>query len=275
MSLRKLQIAALRFTRPKEKLTSTQEEKRLKNLIADLKALCPQADSLLSSTLCTSKLDDPDGVILQYWLYETEQRNLQVSIQRAVRHQDAGNDGFANEVRQLTQEVTEAQGQFIVAVEPTYTAEQLRSDDLFTRRIRKIRKRVKARDVFQIPTADGAGIAVSAGKHSNLPTVYRANIEAKVHSGIPEGAKLNDAKFIGDIPDTLVGLPIPNQILLRRPHSQENPKVARILDVAMDNKKSVRLSVLVNLDWVDGSIHSFTYCRMYKRPYKKRIVISC
>lgn len=272
MSMRKLQIGTLWFTHKNESLSSIQEEERLKYLIDDLKALCPQASSLWSSRLDTGKLHDIGGTILQYWLHEIVQRGLPLSTQRSVRHQDAGNDGFANEVRQLTQEISEAQGQFFVAVEPTYTSEQLRSNDLFTRRIKKIRKRVNMRDAFQIPSLDGGGIAVSTGKHTTLPTVYRANIEAIVHSGIPKGTKLNDAKFIGDIPEALIGLSIPNQIFLRRPHSQEDPAVARMLDVAMDSRKSVRLSVLVNLNWVDGAIHSFTYASVYKRPYKKRTV---
>ena len=272
MAQRKLQIGSVRFTIPGEELSAAQEKERHKYFVDDLKALCQQADCLLSSTLETHKLDTTDGVILQYWLYETAQRNLPLAIQRAVRHQDAGNDGFAHEVRQLSREITEAQGNFHVAVEPTYTAEQLRADDLFTRRVRKLRKRVNAGGIFQIPTINGAGISVAVGKHSNLPTVYRANIEATVHSGIPKGAKLNDPKFIGDIPEALAGLQIPNQILLRRPNSREDPKVARLLDVAMDNGKPVRLSVLVNLHWVDGTIHSLTYSEVYKRPYKKRIV---
>lgn len=270
MALRKLHIGSLRFMHKLESLSSLQEEQRLKSLIDDLKALCPQASLLWSSKLDTGKLGDEDGVILQYWLHEIEQRGLPLSTQRGARHQDAGNDGFANEVRQLIQEITEAQGQFIVAVEPTYTSEQLRSDDLFTRRIRKIRQRVKRRDMFQIPTHIGGGIAVTAGMQTTLPTVYRANIEAMVHSGVPKGTKLNDAKFIGPIPEALVGLSIPNQVFLRRPHAREDSSVARMLDVAMDSRKFVRLSVLVNLSWVDGSVHSFTYADVYKRPYKKR-----
>lgn len=272
MALRRLQIGSLRFVQKLKQLSSLQEEQRLRSLIDDLKALCPQASLLWSSKLDTSKVSDEDGVILQYWLNEVEQRGLPLSTQRTARHQDAGNDGFANEVRQLTQEVTEARGHFLVAVEPTYTSEQLRSDDLFTRRVRKIRQRVRMRDMFQIPTHNGGGISVTTEKQVTLPTVYRANIQAMVHSGVPKGARLNDAKFIGDIPEALVGLSIPNQVFLRRPHTQDDSSVARMLDVAMDSRKSVRLSVLVNLNWVDGSVHSFTYADLYKRPYKKRTV---
>ena len=270
MALRKLKIASVRFTRAGEHLSSHVEDQRRKQLMGDLKSLCPRAEGLLNSSLDTYKLDDPQGVILEYWLYETEQRSLPLAIQRAGRHQDAGNDGFANDVTQLTREIHEAQNSFHVAVMPVYTAEQLRAPDIFTRKIRNVRKRVNQKDIFQIPTPDGAGLALTTGRQTHLPQSYRANIKAVVHSIVQLGAKLNDSVFIGNVPMGLDGIPIPNQILIRRPETASDLQLLRVLGDAMDSGKPVKLSALVNLDWVDGSIRSLTYDGIYKNPRKKR-----
>ncbi len=269
MALRKLKVASQRFSQPGELLSSKQDAERLKLFVSDLLTLCPQAGGLESSTLETYKLDDPYGTILQYWLHEAPQRNLAVAVQQAGRRQIAGNDGFANDVAQLVQGIQDAQGFFIVAVEPVYTAEQLRAPDLFAARVRQIRKRVTQRQLFQIPTVDGAGIAMENAGNSLFPIAYIANIEANVHSSIRLGTKLNSARFIGAPPLAIAELSIPNQILLHRPDTEKDAMLMRILDKAMDSSRKVRLRVLVNLYWVDGSIDSLTYSTLYKRPYRK------
>lgn len=269
MSLRRLKVASMRFSKPGESLRSDQEGNRIKYLINDLISFCPRAGGLLSSTLDWSKTDHHEGAILEYWLKETPQRNIHIVV-RGGRNQPTGNDAFADDVIQLTQQIHDAQGFFHVAVEPNYTPDQLQSPDIFVVRVRRIRKRVTQRQIFQIPTVDGSGIPVPKGGNSYLPHALRANIIAFVHSSVRRGTKLNDARFIGEPPPDLAGQAIPNQILLHRPDFSKDMQLMRTLDKAMDSGKHVRLQVLVNLDWVDGSIDSLTFSGYYKRPYKSR-----
>lgn len=270
MALRSLKIASLRFSHVDEKLFSKTEQARLEQLIDDLRTLCPRAATLNSSTLDTAKIDDGNGTILEYWLREIPQRTLPFTVQRAGRNHNAGIDGFADDVTQLTNEIHAARGFFIVAVEPVYTAEQLRAPDLFTTRVRQIRRRVTQRQILQIPTVDGTGMPMPRSSHSHLPLALKANVRAIVHGSVRHGTKLKDVKFIGNHPSNLAGLSIPNQVLLRRPDFDESPMLMRTLDRAMDSNEEVRLRVLVNLDWVDGSVESFSFAGIYKRTYNRR-----
>jgi hypothetical protein len=252
MPLRKTKVASVKFTLPKESLSDQEEKTRKRRFTNDFCMLCPYSLTLTGSTLETQIVESSPGITLEFWLQETTQSNLAVTSTTKTKPVGAGDDCYANDVTKLVEEIHQAKQVVRTAINPALSIDELRQPGLLGDRIRAIRRRLRQRTLLRIPSADGKLLDFDYTSSKYLPRSTIANISANVSAMFTNVAELSSSKYLGEVPEALQNVFLPERILMSRPSAKKNPTLVKKLTSAMDAKKSVMLKVAVSLDWIDA-----------------------
>lgn len=258
MSLRVTKVAQVPFLSIGAKLTEKQEEMKRKDLILEFKKLCKYSNDLKASYLDTQLINTSNGLFLEYYLNETEQSYL--NLQNGTRTTSlSSNDMFANDVTSITQELSRCRELIRTAINPAISLDMLREKSTLGDQIRFIRRRLRKREIFYLPTNGNELLAIPHVTTKYYGPSVRVRVNATVCALFKRNVELRDSKMIGDIPENLIGVKLPKVILMSR--LSVNKDRENFLRIAgfLDSVRKIEVLVGVNLDWINGRANSLRF----------------
>jgi hypothetical protein len=159
---------------------------------------------------------------------------------------------FSNDVTLVTQEIHRFRALIRTAVNPAISLDMLREKSAIGDQIRFIRRRLRKRSVFYLPTLEEQPIAVPRFSQQFFGPAVTVQVEGTVTALFRRGVELTDAKMHGTIPDQLTGIEIPARILMSRKSAQKNPEQLIIFANKLDSGDEIDVVVGVNLNAVNG-----------------------
>lgn len=259
MSLRVTKVAQVPFLGMGNGLTETQEEKRKNALLSEFRSLCPHAKSLQTSVLETRIDVRNDGTFFEYWLKEAPQGTLVLANGTPLPILGVGNDMFAADVTMVTQELHATRALIRTAVNPAIPLDLLRERSAVGDQIRFIRRRLRKREAFFLPTLDGEPIEVARATQRFIGAPVVASVRAHVSALFRRSVELAGATFIDEVPQQLGGVDIPARVLMARRSASKMPDLLMAFGGYLDSGTSVELQVGVNLDWITGAAVSLNF----------------
>jgi hypothetical protein len=252
MALRSTKVAQVPFINIGGGLSDIQEEKKRQALLAEFHSLCHHSRALTGSVLGTRIEPKATGVILEFFLHETPQAYLNFVGRTPVHPIGVANDMFANDVTLVTQEIHRCRELIRTAVNAAIPLDMLREKSPIGDQIRFIRRRLRKREIFYLPTSDEEPIAIPRFTQRFAGPAVTAKVKGKVTAHFERSVELTDAEVIGDIPDQLVGIELPTRMLMSRASVLKNLEQFLFFGNALDSGSKVELVVGVNLDSVNG-----------------------
>jgi hypothetical protein len=252
MSLRSSKVAQIPFIKIGCGLTEIQEEKKRQELLAEFRTLCTHSRVLTGSELGTRIEHKATGVVLEFHLYETPQAYLDFASRTPVYPIGAANDMFANDVTLVTQEIHRCRELIRTAVNPAIPLDMLREKSPIGDQIRFIRRRLRKREIFYLPTLDEEPIAIPQFKQRFVGPAITVHVKGNVSALFKRCVELTDSEMYETIPDQLAGIKLPTRMLMSRVSFRKDPEQLMVFANNLDSGHKIELVVSVNLDSVNG-----------------------
>lgn len=261
MSLRSTKVAQVPFISKNSGLTDIQEEKKRQALLDEFHTLCPHSRGLKASELGTRIELNDGGAVLEFHLHETPQISLDLVNRTPIEPIGVNNDMFANDVTLVTREIHQCRQLIRTIVSPAISLEALRERSLLGDQIRFIRRRLRKRDVFYLPSTTSLVIAIPRFTQRFAGPAVTVRMRGTVTALFKRAVELTDAEMVGGIPDQLAGVKLPARILMSRASTQKNPNLVNAFAIKLDSNQTIDLVVGVNLDAVNGRPISLRFQR--------------
>jgi hypothetical protein len=246
MELRRIRITSLILVPKGTSMSADALKKRVKLHLNEICADIPKLKSLSTSEVELGQTHSSTGLTLDFFLVEIPQ--LSLPYPRGVNKNGNPTDMFLQDVKAVREHQISISGKFHLVLGPQTNP----LDDRFVQRIRRRIKRMKSGGILVIPSGPVSMVLNVPVTPMVLPLAVPVSVHVVVKCIFPNKAEIETVESTALQGEFARQIAPRTKFLLKRVGIHSGPASGQRLQLAMDNKTTLVLNVLVALDWVTG-----------------------